>query len=298
VYRTGESGNRLLWVDRSGKDIETLGDAGEYHNATFSPSRDRVAFDLADARSGKTDIWIRDLARGVNSRYTFSPGGDAFAPLWSPDGNRIVYSAGSGWDLYEKALTGDGSEKLLLKSDEQKFPAGFSRDGRYLVYQSRGKDTGWDIWVMPTSGDAKPYPYLKTPFAELLPVVSPDGRYLAYHSNESGRNEVYVQTFPQPGGKWQVSTAGGNEPQWRADGKELFYLAPGQKLTSVAVDTSNGFTAGLPKPLFQARLETGTARDRYLPTPDGSRFLVVGTLGRDAITPMTVSLNWFAELAK
>jgi Tol biopolymer transport system component len=298
VYRTGESGNRLLWVDRAGKDLETLGDPAEFHNPTFSPTRDRIAFDLADPRSGKTDVWIRDVARGVNSRLTFSPGGDAQIPLWSPDGKRIVYMAGTGWDLFEKSPDGDGQEKLLLKTEEQKFPADFSRDGRYLVYQSRGKETGWDIWILPTFGDAKPYPFARTPFLELLPVVSPDGRYVAYQSNESGRNQVYVQTFPQPGGKSQVSTAGGGEPQWRADGKELYYRAADQKLMAVAVQTSPTFTAGLPQALFQGRFETGVARTRYLPTPDGSRFLVVGTLSRESITPTTVALNWFAELGR
>ena len=234
VYRTGESGNRIVWVDRGGKDLETIGDPAELHNLTFSPSRDRLAFDMADPRSGKTDIWIRDLARGVNSRFTFSPGGDASVPLWSPDGKRIVYLAASAWDLYEKYLDGDGQEKLLMKTPEQKFAADFSRDGKYLVYQSRGKETGWDIWVLPTTGDAKPYPFLKTPFLELLPVVSPDGRFIAYQSNESGRTQVYVQNFPQPGGKSQISTDGGIEPQWRADGKELYYRAPDQRLMAVA----------------------------------------------------------------
>jgi Tol biopolymer transport system component len=299
VYRSGESGNRLLWVDRAGKELEMLGDPAEYHNPTFSPTRDRVAFDLADPRTGKTDVWIRDLARGVNSRFTFSPGGDVLGPLWSPDGKRIVYSAGSGWDLYEKALDGDGQEKLLLKTDERKFPTSFSPDGRYLVFNSRGKETGWDIQVLPLSGgDAKPYSFAKTSFAELLPVVSPDGHWVAYQSNESGSYEVYVQTFPQPGGKRQVSTAGGLEPSWRADGKEMFYGSPDQKLMSVTVETSPAFSPGVPRALFQAHFETGTVRTRYIPTADGSKFFVVGTLGREAITPTTVALNWFAELGK
>ena len=207
VYRTGESGNRLLWVDRAGKDLETLGDPAEYHNPTFSPSGDRVAFDMADPRNGKVDIWVRDLARGVSSRFTFSAG-DAICPVWSPDGRRIVFRAGAGWDLYEKPADGEGQEKPLLQSNEQKLPADFSRDGRYLAYQSRGKETGWDIWALPTFGDGKPFPFLKTRFAEVLPTFSPDGRYLAYQSNESGSAEVYVQSFPGPGGKWQISTAG------------------------------------------------------------------------------------------
>jgi Tol biopolymer transport system component len=295
VYRTGESGNRLLWVDRAGKDLETLGDPGEYHDPVFSPTADRIAFELDDPRNGKADIWVRDLARGVNSRFTFSAG-NSLAPVWSPDGKRIVFRSGPGWDLFEKAADGDGQEKLLLHTDEQKVPIDFSRDGRYLAFQSRGRDTRWDIWVLPLFGDGKPFPFVKTTFAEVLPVLSPDGRYLAYQSNASGRAEVYVQSFPEPGGKWQISTAGGYEPRWRADGRELYYRGDDQKLMAVGIETNPKFAAGMPKALFQSRFETAITRNRYLPSPDGSRFLAVGTLGRESITPTTVALNWFAEL--
>ncbi|MEO8190586.1 MAG: protein kinase [Acidobacteriota bacterium] len=297
VYRTGESGNRMLWVDRSGRDLETLGEPGEYHNPTFSPSGDRVAFDMADPRSGKLDIWVRDLARGVNSRFTFSAV-DASVPLWSPDGRRIVFRVGANGDLFEKPADGEGQEKPLLRSDELKFVMDFSRDGRFLLYGSRGKETSWDIWVLPTFGDGKPFPFLKTRFSEIFPILSPDGRYLAYQSNESGRAEVYVQSFPGPGGKWQISTAGGLEPRWRVDGKELYYRAPDQKLMAVAIQGDPNFAASVPKALFQGRFETAVARNRYLPSPDGSKFFVVGTLGRESITPTTVALNWFAELGR
>ncbi len=297
VYRTGESGNRLLWVDRAGKDLETLGDAAEYHNPTFSPTGDRVAFDLADPRTGRPNIWVRDLARGVNSRFTFS-GDEPIAPVWSPDGRRIVFRAGSGWDLYEKPADGEGEQKLMLHTGEQKLPGDFSRDGRYLAFQSRGKDTGWDIWILPMFGDGKPFPFLKTPFLEALPVISPDGHYLAYQSNQSGRPEVYVQSFPTPGGKWQISTGGGFEPRWRADGRELYYRDDDQKFMAVGIVTDPKFAAGQPKALFQSRFETSVTRNRYLPSPDGSRFLAVGTLGRESITPTTVALNWFAELGR
>ena len=121
--------------------------------------------------------------------------------------------------------------------------------------------------MLPTSGDRKPVPFLKTQFAELMPVFSPDGRFLAYQSNESGRTEVYVQSFPGPGGKWQISTAGGVEPHWRADGKELYYRAPDQKLMAVDdPDREAAVTAGTPQPLFQGRFDMGVARNRYLPT--------------------------------
>ncbi|MGE5278242.1 MAG: protein kinase domain-containing protein [Acidobacteriota bacterium] len=294
AYRTGESGDRFVWVDRTGREVESVGDPGEYHNPDFSPSRDRLAFDLADPRSGKTDIWVRDLARGVNSRFTFG-GNDAFGPKWSPDGRWIAYAVGN--DLFVKSADGRGEEKPLVKSEESKVLCDWSRDGRSIVYMSRGKETGWDIWTAPASGEGKPEAFRKTPFAELLPVLSPDGRFLAYQSTESGRADVYVETFPEPGGKWQISAAGGIEPHWRADGKELYYRAPDQKLMAVEIKADGGnLQAGVARPLFSGRFDTSIARNRYLPSSDGQRFLVVAPLGREAMTPTTVVLNWYAGL--
>ncbi len=251
VYRTGESGNRMVWVDRSGREVEAVGDPGDYHNPAFSPGGDRLAFDLADPRSGRFDIWVRDLKRGVNSRFTFGTG-DSFCPLWSPDGRSIVFARDQ--DLFEKAADGQGEEKLLLKSDAQKIPCDWTRDGRTIVFMSLAKETGWDICALPLSGDRKPIPFLKTQFAEVLPVLSPDGRFLAYQSNESGRAEVYVQNFPGPGGKWQISTAGGSEPHWRADGKELYYRAPDQKV----IRSRSGRSAAL-RPVSRSRSSRDTS---------------------------------------
>ncbi len=295
VYRTGESGDRFLWVDRSGKEGEAIGDPGDSRNPAFSPGGDRLAYDLADPRRGKTDVWIRDLKRGVSSRFTFTSD-DAFAPLWSPDGKQIVYTVGN--DLFVKASEGLGEEKPLLKSDELKFACDWSRDGKYIAYSSQGKDTGWDIWMLPTSGDGKPVPFVRTSFVEMRPVFSPDGRFVAYQSSESGRAEIYVQSFPGPGGKWQISTAGGIEPHWRGDGKELYYRAPDQKLMAVEITGGATVTAGTPQPLFQGRFDTAVAREHYTPMRDGKRFLVVAPLGREAMTPTTVVLNWNADMGR
>jgi eukaryotic-like serine/threonine-protein kinase len=300
AYRTGESGDRMVWFDRSGKEQETVGDPGEYHNPTLSPGGgDRLAFDLADPRTGKTDIWIRDLARGVSSRFTFGKG-DAYCPVWSPDGKRIAFSCDrdGSTNIYEKTSDGQGEEKLLLKSDETKIVCDWSRDGKYIAFMSQGKDTSWDIWTLPTSEGAKPTVFVRTQFTELLPSFSPDGRFLAYMSNESGRQEVYVQSFPGPGGKWQVSTAGGVDPHWRADVKEMYYRAPDQKIMAVEVRADGGFQAGVPKALFTGRFESGIARNKYLSSLDGQRFLTVSPLGRESMTPTTVVLNWWADLGR
>ncbi|HEV2063116.1 MAG TPA: hypothetical protein VGS00_01035, partial [Thermoanaerobaculia bacterium] len=299
AYRTGESGARLLWIDRSGRELDAIGDHGEYGSPALSRAGDRLAFGLNDSRSGKTDVWIRDLARGVNSRFTFGTGNN-ISPLWSPDGGTIVFSSDreGNYDLYEKPATGQGEEKLLLKNDEFKFACNWSRDGQYIAYSSAGKKTGWDTWALPTFGDRKPIPVITGSFNEFLPSFSPDGRFIAFVSNESGRPEIYVQTFPGRGGKWQVSTSGGSDASWRGDGKELFYRAADQKLMAVDIQLGSSFQAGIPRALFLARVQPGNARNKYVASADGQRFLFVAPLGREAIVPTTVVLNWNAELGR
>jgi Tol biopolymer transport system component len=296
AYRTGEITDRLVWVDRNGKEMETVADQGLYHNPAFSPDGRRLAYDMVDPRSGKGDIWVRDLARNVSSRFSFSEG-IAYCPLWSPDGTRIAYTVDN--DMVEKPADGQGPETPLgVKSPEQKIPMDWSRDGRYVAYIVRAKGTGWDIWILPTFGDKQAFPFVKTSFIEVVPAFSPDGRYIAYVSNESGRSEIYVQSFPGPGGKWQVSAEGGLDPQWSADGKELFFRSPDQKIMAAPVTTGATFEAGTPRALFPVHLDTAQSRNRFAPGRDGQRFLLVATPARDAMAPTTVVLNWFADLGK
>jgi eukaryotic-like serine/threonine-protein kinase len=299
AYRTGETGGRLLWRDRAGRDLDTLGDPGDYANPTLSPAGDRLAFTLTDSSNAKGDVWIRDLARGVNSRFTLGPGNNN-RPVWSPDGATIVFGSDRGgpFDLYEKAAKGAGEEKLLLKSGEPKSAAGWSKDGKYITYGSRATKTLGDLWALPTFGDKKPIPIAVTPFNEQNPVLSPDGRYVAYVSNESGRDEIYVQTFPEPGGKWQVSNGGGGDPSWRGDGKELFYRSPDQKLMAVEIRGGADFQAGVPQALFPIRIRPGNPRNKYAPSLDGQRFIIAAPLGRDAMSPTTIVLNWPAGMGK
>jgi Tol biopolymer transport system component len=299
AYRTGESGGRLLWRDRAGRELDTLGDPGDYHNPAFSPSGDRVAFNINDARTGKTDLWIRDLARGVNSRFTLGAGNN-YRAVWSPDGATIVFSSDRAGviDLYEKPTKGSGDEKVLLHSDDPKSAASWTKDGRYIAYASLNPKTQWDLWALPTFGDRKPIPIAVSPFVETSPMFSPDGRFVAYVSTESGREEIYVQTFPEAGGKWQVSNSGGADPSWRTDGKELYYRSPDQKLMAVEVRGGADFQAGVPQPLFPVRVRPGTSRNKYAPFPDGQRFLFAAPLGRESMAPTTVVLNWPASLGK
>jgi len=220
--------------------------------------------------------------------------------VWSPRGDYIVYTSDreGAFAIYQKATSGSGEEKLLLKSDVIVVPISFSPDGRFLAYQRQDPKTNWDILLLPMTGEAKPVVLRATPFRDVVPRFSPDGRFIAYVSNESGRNEVYVQSYPGPGRTWQISTTGGADVHWRADGRELYYRSLEQKLMAVEVQLAPAFQAGIPQPLFLAQLSTGASSTKYVPDPTGQKFLVSATLGRDALAPTTVVLNWPAALGK
>jgi Tol biopolymer transport system component len=173
----------------------------------------------------------------------------------------------------------------------------WSRDGRFLAYHVPSPRGDMDVWVLPLFGDRKPIPLLTTESDERHPAFSPDVRWLAYVSTESGRYEVYVQSFPASGGKWQVSTAGGYRPSWRHDGKELFYVAPDGKLMAVAVETGKVFENGTPETLFETRLDLAALIPvrQYAVTADGQRFLMIVPPADEASLPFTVVLDWRAQ---
>jgi eukaryotic-like serine/threonine-protein kinase len=306
AYRVGLSGNggvQLTWMDTQGKVVGTLGERGSYSNLAISPDGQRVATSQLSSQRGDTNIWILDVARGTNTRLTFNTGRDDFA-VWSPDGKSVIFASNRAGhlDIYQKPADGSGEERLLLKSEEDKRPRSWSRDGRYLLYENADPKMQADLWVLPLTGDRKPIPLLRTPFAEAEGRISPDGRWFAYRSNESGTPEVYVRPFsPDPGGgtgggaKWMVSRGGGAFPRWRGDGKELFYLGLNSRMMAVDVTTNQTFQAGLPRELFGLALLS--APDV---TADGKRFMIQALEGTGATTqpPFTVVLNWQAALKK
>ena len=286
-----------MWIDRSGKETALFEAIADYRDTSLSPDGTRLAYDIGVGGESHGDLWIRDLARGVSSRFTFDAAAAA-NPKWSPDGRRIVYTSklkGAG-DLYVKDASGTKEAEPLLVNADEKYVSDWSPDGRFVLFSGRGEgDASWNIWAIPMEGEHKPIAIVKTPFAELWATFSPDGKYIAYQSNESGRMEIYVHEFPEARNKWQVSTGGGAEAYWRRDGRELFYRV-GSRIMAVPVQTGPAFTAGTPAALFETRFASVSVRGHYRPTPDGQRFLVLAPLAREAQQPAAVVLNWTAAL--
>jgi Tol biopolymer transport system component len=251
-----------------------------------------------DTEKGTNDIWLVDLARGIPSRLTFDPASDTF-PVWSPDGSRVVFSSQKEGlsNLYQKLSSGAGQDELLFKSDDLKLLNDWSPDGRYILYQTLGQ-VDFDLWVLPLFEERKPAPYLQTDFVERSGRFSPDGRWVAYVSTASGKAEVFVRSFPDQGGQWQISNGGGDQPRWRRDGRELFYISADGKLMATEVNGGSGtFEFGIPKPLFELRVNFVNASP-YDVAADGQRFLVASLVEQDVTPPVTVVLNWAAGLKR
>jgi serine/threonine protein kinase/Tol biopolymer transport system component len=304
VFFAGAVGeSELVWLDRAGRTIDRPGPEGVLHSLSLSPDATSVIYDEAEPRNRTLDVWRLDFARGIPFRLTFNPSHDMF-PLWSPDGTRIVFSSlrEPPPQLYELNANSAGTEKLLLTTKFPKSPSSWSSDGSLLIYDTTHPQTGGDIWALPLAGKSDPYPVVRTAADEHYGTLSPDGRWLAYISNETGAYEVYVESFPATGFKRQVSTQGGFEPQWRRDGKELFYLAPNQTLMAVSVK-SNPTTLEVspPKGLFATHIkwmEIQAGAHHYAPAPDGQRFLIINATDEAQSVPVTVVLNWSVALKK
>jgi Tol biopolymer transport system component len=298
VYRTGSAGGgrQFVWLDRSGREIDKVGehDSGGPTNPSMSPDGRRVA--MLRTANGNVDVWLLDIVRGILSRFTSDAANDV-NPAWSPDGSQIAFQSNRTGvsDLYLKSASGAGGDQVLLSTPEDKAPSDWSRDGRFLLYRNTDRKTGYDLWALPMTGDRKPFPVVQTEFEERDGQFSPDGKWLAYQSNESGRFEIYLQPFPGRGEKWQVSSNGGAQVRWRPDGKEIFYVAMDEKLMAVPVALgANQPEIGAATTLFTTRLGgpvQGLFKQQYIVSADGQRFLV-NAVADEAASPINVILNW------
>jgi len=319
---------QLSWVTRTGQALESLGPPGAYRGVDVSPDTKRIAVHRHDPKGG--DIWVIE-PRGSETHLTFDASRHNSMPVWSPDGNRIVYASlqKGKWGLYQILSSGSGTEELLFESDLPKAPMSWSPDGKRIVFWVQDPKTAGDLWVVALDGDKKATPLVTSPFNETHAQISPDGKWIAYTSNlKDNRNEIYVRPFPSGAGQYQVSDGGGDWPRWRRDGKELFYH-------SIGVPQSPGvnFGAGaFPGPIFSASVtasgttfepgkpqqvlivpalnvaHSGGDYHTYDVSPDGQRFLIAqyvpstgtatGQLGPDLLSGLTVAVNWTASVGK
>lgn len=296
IYQTGnvQIGSKLITMDRSGKSLGMVGDIGEYIGFRISPDGQRIGLSVFDQKSRNNDVWIYEIRRGLKTRFTFDPAAE-FNPVWSPDGNQVVFSSSRKRknDLYIKSSSGATSEEALLESDENKNPTDWSSDGKYLAYTSKGH-----IWILSmkpegAGGGRKAIPFLQTEFNEGEARFSPDGHWIVHSSNESGQAEVYLRPFPGPGGRWQVSTAGGFAPSWRRDGREIYYISNDGKLM-----TAEFAVKGSTVEVSSARSLFEMKGVNYDVMGDGKRFILNIPVETQLASPLTLVVNWDAELKK
>jgi len=293
--------SQLVWLDRNGKPIRSLGDPGLYQTPRLSPDGRKVAVCVLDLTGNISEIWVYDTSTGVGSKFAFGSWSNNF-PVWSPAGDRIIFGSdrkakGVRWDLWTRALDGS-SEEVFLESPDQRFPQDWSRDGRFISFstiRAQGK-RNVQLWILNTAGERRVFPFATEALFQAGGRFSPDGRWIAYDSNESGKFEVYVRPFPGPGGRWQVSTAGGGGPRWRRDGKELFYLALDNKIMAIPVSADSTFHAGSPVALFA--VHPSSIGPVYDVSADGQRFLVNSASADQGSPPLSLVVHWPALLEK
>jgi Tol biopolymer transport system component len=297
-----ETGNAValsqpVWFDRKGKELGVVGTPDVYGNVFLAPNGRFVATDKTDMSSQNVvDLWTYELQRESGKRLTFEPSLNA-VPVWSPDTTRLVFGSNRRlqFDLYVKSSDGSQVEKSIVGDNIQKYPTDWSRDGKYILY-TRGVDF-WSV-ALP---ELKTSLFLKAPSVLRNGQFSPDGKWVAYASNETGEWEIYVTSFPSAQGKWQVSSGGGEQPRWRGDGKELFYLSSERKMMAAPVTTGSNFDVGTPVALFQANPRPPILvydLFAYDVSRDGQRFLINTQTKQAETVPMSIVLNWTAKLNK
>jgi Tol biopolymer transport system component len=303
LYSAFNTFNQFIWLDRAGKPLGVVGEPAQYSTFRLSPDGRRVV--ASRDRPGATDLWLLEVGRGVAGRFTSNSSINHF-PVWSPDGQTIVFDSGAPRNLFRKESSGIGNEQRLVQSPNPQYATDWSRDGRFVLYYEVTTGTQRDLGVLAVTPqgkpapDATPRPYLRTPFNESWGRFSPEAppRWVAYQSDATGRYEVYIQAFPEARGEIRISTGGGQYPQWGAGGRELFYLSPDNKVMVVSLKLgADSADPSTPRELFPLpTLDVGLSP--YDTAPDGQRFLVRATPGQAAAQPLTVIVNWPALLKK
>jgi Tol biopolymer transport system component len=294
----GASLSQLTWFERSGKPTGTVGVPEVFNNVRLSPDGHRVAVDKINADGRHTDIWIHEPARGATTRLTFDPSSHQ-TPIWNSDGKQILFFSNRklGIHLDLKNADGSGSEEDVVDLDAGSVGNAWdwSRDAKYILFRKAN-----ELWCV-SWPERVAKPLLQAKWTVRNAQFSPDGRWMAYASNETGNMEIYVSPFPSANGKWQVSSAGGQEPRWRQDGKELFYVSAEGKMMAVALKTGASFEAASPVALFQThRRQAVSSQDvfSYDVNADGQRFLIITKLDEANAPPLSIALNWASEMEK
>jgi Tol biopolymer transport system component len=303
----GEGVSELTWMDRSGRVLGKIGQPAGYLGPSLSKDGRKLAVEVNDPHvQANSDLWIYDLIRNSKTRLTFSRSHQHNRlPVWSPDGREVAFSSdrgGRSQQIYEKAASGEGTEQVLSPSEADQYPTSWSPDGHYIVGVQQGPQLGTQFLVLSMSGPKKTLDFLPEAMGLSrfsFPRVSPNGKWIAYSSFESGRAELYIASFPRGTGKWQVSTNGGRDSVWRRDGKELFYTTPfDDNLMSAEISEQNGDpVVGRVRPLFRIRIAS-SPHPVFDVSPDGRRFLINSLLPPSSPEPVTIVVNWDADLKR
>jgi Tol biopolymer transport system component len=309
VYNTnvGSTLSVLTWFDRAGKELGHVGDIAVLANPTLSPDGSRLAEDITDTKANNVNLWLSDLKRGTNSRFTFDSS-EAVVGVWSRDGNLVAFRslALNDTNIFLKQSQGLQPAKSIFsvktsaQATDDLDPNSWSLGDKELLCTLLSS-TGGSQLVLLTVPGGKMTPFLSTKSNETNGQISPDGKWVAYASNESGDWEIYVTTFPTAAGKWQVSRGGGTEPRWRGDGKEIFYIGAGSTLTAVPVNATDTFSSGNPAPLFRTQFRANVSSTdlySYDVTKDGQRFLVNRYAKPPQVAPLHIVLNATSAVAK
>jgi Tol biopolymer transport system component len=289
--------SELKWFDRTGRELAAIGEAGRFGNVAISPNGTQIAYTVEDDKNSTFDIWIRELNRNVASRLTFEPESEGW-PIWTPDGQKVVYTKGDwpAFSTYSKSADGSGTAQLIPKPDTLiRIINDISPDGLNASYMTI-RNSQPDIQICRLPADTNNVEIIASKFAEYGARFSPDGQYVAYTSEESGKPEIYVKRSDGTGGKWQVSTNGGAQAIWNRNGKELVYLTPDENFMAVSVNTKGTFESGTPVKLFRQRLGNLGEGANWDISSDGQKFLLITPQGTTSAPAFEIVLNWTKEL--